>query len=158
MASSLEQLATSQPENRDIDVIWRSFELRPKSAPPPSEEYVEQVKAKRPALYALARERYGLEMSAGPFGIDTRPALIGAKFAEAMGKGPSYHDGVMRAYWQHGRNIEERAVLSEIAEGLSLDGDNFITALDAPSFIDQVDDDIATARKYGLKRRAGVGL
>ena len=150
MASSLEKLASAQPEERSIDVAWRSFELRPQSAPPPSQAYLEQIQAKRPALYATAKSRYGLEMNAGPFGIDTRPALTGAKFAELKGKGPAYHARIMQAYWQEAQDIGDRDVLAAIAESVGLDAVEFRVALEDPAFTQQVDADIQTARQYGL--------
>jgi predicted DsbA family dithiol-disulfide isomerase len=56
-------------------------------------------------MEAIARQHYGIEMKQGPFGIDSRPALIGDKYAEAQGKGDAYHDAVFRAYWLRWRCI-----------------------------------------------------
>ncbi len=82
----------------------------------------------------VARERYNRTLDPGPFGIDSRPALIGAKFAEQQGAGPAYHDGVMRAYWQEARDISDRAVLAEIAAAAGMERAAFIAALDDPAF------------------------
>ncbi len=98
----------------------------------------------------VARERYNRELNPGPFGIDSRPALIGAKFAEQQGAGPAYHDGVMRAYWQQARNISDRAVLAEIAAVAGLAHAAFLAALDDPAFDAAVQQDIDLARQYGL--------
>lgn len=98
-----------------VDVVWRAFELRPKGSPPMPAEYRAKIEAGRPRLHAITREHYGVEMHQGPFGIDSRPALIGAKFAEAQGRGPAYHRGVMQAYWVLGRDISDIGVLAEIA-------------------------------------------
>ena len=73
----------------------------------------------------MAREQYGLEINAGPFGVDSRPALIGAKFAEAQGIGGAYHDAIFRAYWQEAKNIEDREVLREVATAVGLESDQF---------------------------------
>ncbi len=98
----------------------------------------------------VARERYNRELHPGPFGIDSRPALIGAKYAEQAGAGPAYHDGVMRAYWQQARNISDRAVLAEIAAVAGLAHAAFLAALDDPAFDAAVQQDIDLARQYGL--------
>ncbi len=111
MAASLARLEESHP----VEIHWRSYELRPKGSPPIPPEYRARIDAGRPRLYAIPREQYGLELKQGPFGIDSRPALIGAKFAEAMGVGPTYYAAVMRAYWQEGKNIGEIEVLADIA-------------------------------------------
>ena len=131
-------------------MVWRSFELRPKGAPPPSPEYLDKIQAARPQLYAMARESYGLEMNPGPFGFDSRPALIGAKYAEANNAGPAYHASVMRSYWQEAADIADLARLADIAESVGLRRDDFLAALAGPAYIEKVDQDIALARSYGL--------
>ena len=49
-----------------------------------SPEYRARIEAARPQLYAMAREQYGLELNVGTFGINSQPALVGAKFAEVL--------------------------------------------------------------------------
>ena len=73
-------------------------------------EYKQRIEAMRPQLLAIARERYHREINQGPFGIDSRPALIGAKYAETKELGLAYHEAMMRAYWQEARNIGDRSV------------------------------------------------
>ena len=133
-----------------VTVDWRSFELRPRGAPPIDPAYLARIQAARPQLYARAKNDYGEEMNAGPFGIDTRPALIGAKFAEAQGLGPAYHAALMDAYWRKARNIEDRGVLAELAAGIGLNPDEFAAALFDPALDAAVSQDIAQAQAYGL--------
>ena len=114
-------------------------------------EYKARIEAGRPRLYATARDQYGVELNAGPFGIDSRPALIGAKYAEAQGKSEPYHEAVLRGYWQEGKNIEDLDVLTELAEHVGLDGDAFRAALQDPTYEAAVDHDINLARTYGLQ-------
>jgi predicted DsbA family dithiol-disulfide isomerase len=146
VASSLEKLEASYP----VIVQWHSFELRPRGTPPLSPAYRAKIQAGRPRLYATAREHYGLELNQGPFGIDSRPALIGAKYAEQMGVGLAYHAAVMRAYWQAAKNIEEIDELAEIAGELGLNRMAFMDALDSASLEQAVLDDIAQAQEYGI--------
>lgn len=134
-----------------VNLNWHSFELRPKNGPPIPPEYRARIEASRPQLYATAREQYGVEMNPGPFGIDSRPALIGVKYAEAKGKGNAFHDAVLRAYWLEARNIEDRSVLSDVAQGVGLDTMAFEAALDDPHYAAEVDEDIDLARSYGLQ-------
>ena len=101
-------------------------------------------------MEAMARERYGLEINAGPFGIDSRPALIGAKFAEAQGVGEAFHDAVFRAYWQDAKNIEDREVLAELATAVGLDREQFVAALDDPECQGSMLADVQQAFQYGL--------
>jgi predicted DsbA family dithiol-disulfide isomerase len=58
---------------------------------------------------------------------------------------------VLDAYWLEAQNIEDVDVLTEIARSLGLDGDTFRAALDDPQYTELVDEDINTARMYGLQ-------
>lgn len=106
--------------------------------------------AGRPRLYAIARESYGLELNQGPWGINSRPALIGAKYAEAQGVGPAYHDAIMRAYWLDAQSIEEVAVLSQIAAAIGLAPAAFLAALTDTALEQEVLNDIAWAHTNGI--------
>jgi len=142
----LEQLKA----NYDVTTSWRSFELRPPGSPPIPEAYRQRIEQMRPQLEQIAHERYGLTLRAGPFGINSRPALIGAKFAEAQGVGEAYHDAVFRAYWQEARDIGDTAVLTEIAAAVGLDPVAFQAALDDPRWLTAVTDDVHQAQALGL--------
>ena len=112
--------------------------------------YIERIKAGRPQLYALARERYGVELDQGPFGQNSRPALIGAKYAETQNKGDTYHNAVFEAYWLHARPIGDLDVLAEIAVEVGLEREAFLAALDDPQYDAQVEADVEQAAAYGL--------
>lgn len=142
----MKELATSH----NVDIRWRSFELRPAGGPPIPPEYRAQIEAGRPQLYALAHERYGVEMNSGPFGIDSRPALVGAKYAEAEGKSAEYHAAVFRAYWLDARSIDDREVLGSIAESIGLERQAFQAALADASYAAEVTQDVDMAAAYGL--------
>lgn len=98
----------------------------------------------------MAREQYGLEINEGPFGINSRPALIGAKYAEAQNVGPQYHDAIFRAYWQQANNIADLEVLAAVAESIGLERSHFLEALRQPAFNAAVNADIEQAFQYGL--------
>ena len=118
--------------------------------PPPPPEYLERIQAGRPQLYAVARQQYGLEMNPGPFGVDTRPALIGAKVAEANGVGPAYHERIMRAYWQEAAKIDDLSLLIDLAVEAGVEREVFQAGLNDATYDRQVQDDIDTATAYGL--------
>lgn len=137
-------------QSYDVQIQWRSYELRPVGSPPISPEYLARIEAGRPQLVEMARERYGLEINSGPFGINSRPALVGAKFAEAQGVGDAYHDAVFRAYWQEAKNIADLDVLAEVATAVGLVRDQFLAALDDPTYQNEVMADVQQAFQYGL--------
>ena len=137
-------------EQYDVTIHWRSFELCPAGSPPISPQRRAQIEASRPLLQKRAREQYGLEIHAGPFGIDSRPALIAEKYAESQGKGEAFHKAVMQAYWQQARSIDDKAVLKEIAEQVGLSTENLDDVLANPDFEAQVSADIDLASEYRL--------
>ena len=137
-------------EHYDIDIHWRSFELRPAGSPPIPPEYRRRIEAARPMFDKRAREQYGLEINSGPFGINSRPALIADKYAEAQRKGESFHKAVMDAYWQQARSIEDANVLKEIAEHVGLNTENFEAVLNDQTYNAEVSADIDLAREYRL--------
>jgi len=134
----------------DVAIHWKSFELRPKGSPPMPAQYRARIEAGRPLLQKRAREEYGLELNAGPTGIDSRPALITEKYAEAQGKGDVFHKAVMHAYWLEARSIDDPSVLKELAEQVGLRGENFDAVLTNPEFDAAVSADVELAHEYGL--------
>ena len=112
--------------------------------------YKARIEAGRPRFNQMAREQYGLEINQGPFGIDSRPALIAEKYAEAQNKGEAFHKAVMDAYWQQACSIDDPALLKELAERVGLPTENFAAILHDSEFEGQVDRDIQTARDYQL--------
>ena len=102
-------------------------------------------------MKAMAREHYGLEINDGPFGIDSRPALILDKYAESQGKGTQFHEEVFRAYWQEAKSIEDESVLKEMMTRVGLDAAHFDSVLRNAEYESAVDADIAQAYAYGLQ-------
>ncbi len=91
-----------------------------------------------------------MAINEGPFGVNSRPALAGAKYAEAQGVGEAYHDAIFRAYWQQAQSIEETAVLITVAEQVGLDGSAFEAALAEEKWDAAVTVDVHQAYRYGL--------
>jgi predicted DsbA family dithiol-disulfide isomerase len=98
----------------------------------------------------MAREQYGVEINSGPFGIDSRPALIGEQYAATQGCGEAYHDAVADAYWLQAQSIDSREVLADIAEAVGLERAAFLAALDVPEYAEAVDAEIAWAQANGI--------
>jgi predicted DsbA family dithiol-disulfide isomerase len=137
-------------QNYDVDIDWHSFELRPAGSPPMPPQRRAQIEASRPMFQRRAREQYGVEVNAGPFGINSRPALILEKYAQSQGKGDEFHKAVMHAYWQEARSIDDPSVLKELAEQVGLNTENFDDILADPAFDAQVTADVEQAYEYGL--------
>lgn len=95
-------------------------------------------------------------MNPGPFGFDSRPSLMGAKFAEAKDKGAAYHAAIMHAYWQEARIIDDLDVLAAIAVSIGLDENAFRDALKDSTYSDAVIADIEQAYDYGIQGVPGM--
>jgi predicted DsbA family dithiol-disulfide isomerase len=134
----------------DVDVYWRSYQLRPPGSPPIPPEYRARIAQADVRLNQIARDSYGLKLNRGPFGIDSRPALIGEKYAESQGNGDAYHDLVQDAYWQGACAIDDIDVLKELAASAGLDPDEFEVALKKPEYEASVEADIQQAYEFGL--------
>lgn len=62
----------------------------------------------------------------------TKPALAISAYARREGRLTPWREAAMNAHWRDGRDIEDRAVLRELAEQAGLDADAAIAFLDAP--------------------------
>lgn len=124
--------------------------MRPAGAPPISAEYKAKILAGRPRFEAMAQERFGVTINPGPFGFDSRPALIGEKYAESQGLLHEFHNAVMAMYWQEAVDIGRIETLANIAELVGLNRDGFLDALSAEKYANAVDEDILFARQNGL--------
>lgn len=150
MKSSLDQLA----QEEDIEVIWRSFELRPKNAPPMPKDYEEAYKKRIaeawPRTRQMAQANFGVEMRSHRWGISSRLALEGAKFAEEKGLGPAFHAAMFKAHFVDDDDFGDLEILANLAERVGLDRAEFVAAIESGAYARQVDLDVAQAHAYGI--------
>lgn len=147
--SSLDSLVQTE----DIEVIWKSFELRPKGVewPPDQEQaYRAKVEAAWPQTCQTAQERFGVEMSSHRWGVNSRLALEGAKFAEARGLGEAYHERMFQAHFVDDKDFGDPEVLADLAAEIGLDRAEFVEAIESGAYAAAVEADVAQARAYGL--------
>ena len=143
-------------ETHEVEVEWRAFELRPEGTPPIPPEveaaHRARIAAGWPRVQTIARERFGLELrhTEGEAHHPTRPAHVGAKFANERGKGREYHHAVFCAHWQALRDISSPDVLAEIAVGVGLDEAGFRAALVDENYVTAVETDEYWAWQQGL--------
>lgn len=149
--SSLDRLA----ETEEIDAIWKSYELRPADAPPLPPEYEkayrERIAAAWPQTQQIAQERFGVELKTHRWGVKSRLALEGAKFAEEKGRGEVYHEAMFRAHFVDDQDIGDINILADLAGEVGLDRAEFLAAVQSGAYAAQVDADVAQAQRYGLQ-------
>jgi predicted DsbA family dithiol-disulfide isomerase len=149
--ASLDRLAQTE----EIDVIWKSYELRPQDAPPLPEAvekaYRERIAAGWPQVQQIAQERFGLELKSHRWGVKSRFALEGAKYAEEQGFGPAYHEAMFRAHFVEDRDFGNLETLGDLAAEVGLNRAEFLAAVKNRVYAPQVDADIRQAQAYGLQ-------
>lgn len=144
----------SLTKTRDVVVEWKAFELRPGGKFPgtPEQEarYRELIREKHETMWAYAREVFGLEMSEGPWGVNSRPALEGERYAREHGKGAEYHHACFVTHWQEERRLDDMDVLTDIAQSLGLNGGEFREAVTGQKYRADVEMDLMLAREIGI--------
>jgi predicted DsbA family dithiol-disulfide isomerase len=149
--SSLDRLAQTE----EIEIIWKSYELRPQDAPPLPEAvekaYRERITAGWPQVQQIANERFGLELKSHRWGVKSRYALEGAKYAEEQGLGPAYHEAMFKAHFVEDRDFGDLETLGDLAAEIGLNRAEFLNAVKSRAYAPQVDADISQAQVYGLQ-------
>ncbi len=148
--SGLDSLA----QTHGIAIDWRAYELLPggkfPGGPEQAAKFRTMIDAKQNDMFATARERFGLEMRAGAFGVDSRPALEGSKFARRHALEAEYVRACFTAHWQDGLRLDDPAVLGEIAANVGLDAVRFLAAVQSGAHQAEVQADLDEARALGI--------
>jgi predicted DsbA family dithiol-disulfide isomerase len=113
--------------------------------------YRERIEAGWPQVQQIAKERFGVEMKTHRWGVKSRYALEGAKFAEEKGLGEAYHEAMFKAHFVEDRDFGDLDTLGDLAAEVGLDRDEFLTAIKSRAYAQQVDADVAQAYAYGLQ-------
>ena len=156
MKASLDRLAQVE----DIEIEWKSFELRPLNAAPmpPAQEqaYKQRIAAAWPRTRKTAQENFGVEMIHHRWGVKSRLAHEGAKFAEEKGRGDAYHDRMFKAHFIDDLDFGDLDTLADLAAEIGLDRAEFVAALENHTYAAAVDNDVAQAQAYGIQGVPGT--
>lgn len=121
----LDEIAESYGD--EVELIWRSFMLRPEPEVRPVEKF---------AAYTKSWERPGSmepNVTFNPWPLDTEPpshsmpAAVAGKVAALFGPEAykAFHHGAMKAYFTENRTISKRSVLLDIASESGIDRAEF---------------------------------
>ncbi|MBV9729222.1 MAG: DsbA family oxidoreductase [Pseudonocardiales bacterium] len=127
-----EQPLADAAEDRDVQIAWRPFELRPEPTPTlrPEGDYLQSTWQQ--VVYPMA-ERMGVpivlpRVSPQPY---SRLAFEGFAYAAEHGLEQRYTERIFRAFFVKQRDIGRPEVLTDVASELGLDADDFRAALDS---------------------------
>ncbi len=139
-----------------MDVKWLAFPLHPET--PLEGQTLEQLFAGTgkdiPALLAKlkkAAEAEGLAFGDRTHTYNSRRAQELGKWAEEQGQGEAFHRAMFRAYFAHGRNIADYAVLRAEAAALGLDPDEAQRVLAEGAYAAAVDADWDYSRRMDVR-------
>jgi predicted DsbA family dithiol-disulfide isomerase len=82
--------------------------------------------------------------------INSRPALQAAEFARQEGHFDAMHHGLLKAYWDEGRDVSDIAVLRDLAARAGVDVAGMEAAVAADRFGDYLDARRAEAEELGI--------
>ncbi len=136
-----------------IHQVWRGFELLPEELGPlPDFQPQPPDPSRPPTRFELFSRAEGAPVPAGrTLGIvRTHLALEGAAYAQdkAPDRFDAYNEAVYRAFWERSEDISDLNVLGRLAEGAGLDKFDFLAAVSAKAYHDQIvrfDDDAYAA-------------
>lgn len=149
------------PQRDDIRVEWRSFQLQPQLVTDASRrinEYLASTKGMPLAQVEQMQARVR-EMGAGEgiaFAMDrvvvanTFNAHRLLQWAQSEGHGDAMKERLMRAYFEEGANVDDRATLQSLATDVGLDAPRTAELLAGDGFTDEVRRDIAEARQQRI--------
>jgi len=134
---------------KDVEIIWRAFELRPEPTPLPdaNSDYFKIMWEQN--IYPLAK-RLGVKMKMPRVKPYSRLTHEASKWAESYGKFDEIKDAVFRAYFQDNENIGKTETLLSIAKKLNLETDSLQKALETSEFLESVLTDELYAEEIGL--------
>ena len=122
-------------KEKDVEVEWLPFELRPLPKPTlkPEDDYLKTVW--RQSVYPLAR-KMGVEIELPSISPQphTHLAFEGYQYAKEHSKALEYNDRILRAFFQENQDISRLDVLARLASEIGLNGKEFKEALSARKY------------------------
>ncbi|MBI4497633.1 MAG: DsbA family protein [Chloroflexi bacterium] len=95
-------------------------------------------------------QQAGLIMRRAPKTSYTRPALEATEYAKQHGRLDAFHKLLLKAYWEDGQDLEDRAVLRAAAEAVGLDPEDLERHLNAGTYGDAVEEQMDEAQQLGI--------
>ena len=132
-----------------VQVRWRAYELRPEPEPTldPAGDYLRDIWAS--AVYPMAAKR-AMKLQLPSVQPRSRKAFEATEYARDRGKADAMRHAIFAAFFEHGRDIGDLAVLGEIGESIDIHPSGLRRALEANVYTDRVVRDENEAAELGL--------
>ena len=138
---ALRQAERMRIEFPTITLRWVGFELLPEGLPytPKPQDPDADRKPPIPSRFELLllADRLTVPKRASKLS-NSRLALEGGEFAWEAGKQDAYITALYHAYWEEDRDINDLAVLKEVAEKSGLNASEFVAALESRTYRDRI--------------------
>ncbi len=137
----------------DIEETWIPKELHPETPPEGrlAADFIDPFDLEQVVMTCNQRGApYGIEFNEITVLANSRLALEAAEFAREAGSFPVFHDQMFRAYFTHGRNIGDMAVVLDVAAECGLDVHALKEALEDHRYSPKIEEGIAMAKAAGV--------
>lgn len=131
------------------EVVWRAFQLREPNAPKTEPTSERRNASWKNSVYPMA-ERLGVEIRQPSQIPPTRLAHEAAAWARSKNSFEQFHRRLFNAVFLEGKDLNDLAVLKEIAWQAGLIPADLEKALTENRMADEVDEDLLIARTYGV--------
>ena len=157
----LESALAQLPRRDRVEICWKSFQLQPDTKTDPTRNALQHLAERKGWSMDFARQAAAdISARAKDVGLtfnydrtvvaNTFDAHRLVHYASTLGKGDAMTEQLFKAYFTDGRNIADPVVLTELAVGAGLPGDDVKKMLASDGFADDVRSDIDDALQMGI--------
>ncbi|MDX1652307.1 MAG: DsbA family oxidoreductase [Brumimicrobium sp.] len=154
--------ALKEEEIEQAEITFHSFLLDPEVKTDPDKNVLHHLAAKKGITVEEAKVMYDqvTEMAKNEgLNFNLNQAVVANSinahrilhFAKTENKQPAFKEGLLRAYFEEGKNIDDPVVLANIAEQSGLNKEDVIGIFNSSAFKEDVIRDIQSAQKMGVR-------
>lgn len=131
----------------EIELLWKGVQITRRHEGWKNGEMIgDEAKGK---IFRIAKET-GVTLRVPEYWLDSAAALEGAEFAREQGKFAEYHEAVLKAAFEDGKDIGDRPTLISIAERVGLSGSDLQRALETGTFTNRVKETESEAATFNV--------
>ncbi len=130
-----------------IELLWKGVQITRRHEGWKNGEMIgDEAKGK---IFRIAKDT-GVTLRVPKRWLDSTAALEGAEFARGQGKFAEYHDAVLKAAFEEGKDIGDLSTLIGIAESVGLSGSDLQHALAEGAFTARVKETESEAATFNI--------